>query len=100
MIQLIISALILLSFIVYVIQANDNVAIRHGLLTGWEWFNLECGFFSPIEILSTTYISRLFIILHFKSQNHQKKTILIARDALPKNEYRRLLVTLKINGLN
>ena len=38
------------------------------------------------------------IVLHFM-QNKQKQTILICRDALFYDEYRKLMVALKITGL-
>ena len=52
--------------------------------------------FQPITILSTTVINQWLVILHFEIQQ-RSLTRLIFRDSLSRNDYRRLIVELKIN---
>ena len=55
--------------------------------------------FHVIELLASTVVSRYIIVLHFV-QNKENQTILICRDALFYDEFRKLMVALKISGLN
>jgi len=76
----------------------NKIVIRHRLETGWEVCYSD-GIFNSIEILSSTVLTPYVLILHFKLTNQQKKTILIAKDALDDEKYRELSVSLKILGL-
>lgn len=71
--------------------------ISHSLI-GWEISYSENDF-SSIEILPSTVITPYFLVLHFRQQNQAKQTILIGMDALNDDEYRKLIVTLRIFGL-
>lgn len=52
--------------------------------------------YQPITIQTTTVISPWLVILHFQIAQ-QSFTRLIFSDSLPANDYRRLIVALKIN---
>ena len=71
--------------------------IRHSLI-GWEISYGENNF-SSIDILPSTVITPYLLVLHFRQQNQIKQTILIGMDALNDDEYRKLIVTLRIFGL-
>lgn len=72
--------------------------LRFSLLAGWEIAYAE-NHYHPITVIPSTVITRFLVILHFKMQNQQKQTILIFNDALNGDEYRKLVVELKISGL-
>ncbi|KAF3981958.1 MAG: hypothetical protein HFP78_04305 [Methylococcales symbiont of Hymedesmia sp. n. MRB-2018] len=99
LIQWLICPLLIISFIFYSRPRDNSKIIRYGTLTGWEMSDRGQGF-SSIKILPATVISTFLIVLHFETDIHQKKTILIGKDSLSENGYRQLLVSLKINGLN
>ncbi|KAF3978163.1 MAG: hypothetical protein HFP77_03395 [Methylococcales symbiont of Iophon sp. n. MRB-2018] len=99
LIQWLICPLLIISFIFYSRLRDNGRIIRYAALTGWEMAYPKQGF-SSIKILPTTVISTFLIVLHFETDIHQKKTILIGKDSLAENKYRQLLVSLKINGLN
>ena len=100
-IKFFIIALVLLSLFYYLKQSLNfkGISIRHNSEFGWEIIDSE-NYFNPIEILSTTVLTHYLIVLHFKKQNNKKKTILICRDALENDKYRKLMVELKVSGLN
>lgn len=96
--QLIMSLFIILSCYIYSKCLSRGSTFRYSSVSGWEWLNAEQKF-STIEILSSTVITPLFIALHYRYK-YKKTAIIICRDALPKENYRHLLISLKINGLN
>ena len=75
-----------------------GLLIRHSSGFGWEVAYSENNFYA-IEILASTILTPYIIILHF-IHNKKKQTILICRDALFYDEFRKLMVALKISGLN
>lgn len=57
--------------------------------------------FCPVSVDSATYLSPWLIILHYRPQNTgqlKKGTLLIARQTLAQDEFRRLRVMLKLSG--
>ncbi len=56
--------------------------------------------FDPIEILSSTVITPLAIFLHFKKQSGKKQSMLIFKDAISSEAFRKLTVELRVNSLN
>jgi len=72
--------------------------IRYSSMKGWEFADFYPVFFQ-MQVLPSTVLTPYLLILHFKLQNNSKKTILICRDALIDDSYRKLLVLLKISGL-
>lgn len=62
--------------------------------TGWR---LAAGHeFAEIEILPSTVVSTVAIFLHYKTEKIPKQSLLIFSDALAKDDYRQLIVRLKI----
>ena len=98
--KVIITIMVLVSLLVYLKREINfhGLLIRHSNEAGWEVAHLENNFYT-IEILASTILTRYIIVLHF-IQNKKKQTILICRDALFHNEFRKLMVALKISGLN
>jgi hypothetical protein len=64
--------------------------IRYTEKLGWEIS--DGGDFEAVEILKSTVVTTAFIFL----QMQQKSTILIANDALREDDYRQLIVKLKM----
>jgi hypothetical protein len=79
-------------------NTKKKYILRFSLLSGWAIAYAE-NHYHPITITPSTVITRYLIILHFKMQNQQKQAILIFNDALNGDEYRKLVVELKISGL-
>ncbi len=98
--KVIIAIMVLVSLLVYLKREINfhGLLIRHSTGFGWEVAYSENNFY-VIKILASTIITRYLIVLHFM-QNKKKQTILICRDALFQNDFRRLMVALKISGLN
>jgi DNA topoisomerase VI subunit A len=82
---------------VYVYQRGQaNIELRYTRTTGWQ-ICLDGQNFLNITILKTTVVSKLAIFLHFHGKiNPRYKAIMIANDSLSANDYRRLMVKLKI----
>jgi toxin CptA len=59
---------------------------------GWEIS--KGNDFSAIQILNSTVITTFAIFLHYSNNKH-KQSLLILNDALPDDDYRRLIVRLK-----
>ena len=98
--KVIITLMVLVSLLVYLkreINFHDLI-IRYSTEFGWEVAYSENNF-DAIEVLDSTVITRYIIILNF-IQNKKKQTILICRDALFYDEYRKLMVKLKISGIS
>ncbi len=74
------------------------VFIRSSSLEGWE-ITSEDGEFSVINILPSTVISPYFIFLHFKKQKKPRQSIFILKDSMIEDEFRGLIVQLRIAGL-
>jgi len=98
--QLFLIVSLFVSLLVYIKKeiCFNNITIRYSTAKGWELGHIE-GVFSSIQVLPSTVLTPYLLILHFKLQNNSKKTILICRDALIDDSYRKLLVLLKISGL-
>ncbi len=75
-----------------------GLSIVHSMVSGWEMALSDHQFY-PVKILASTVITPYLIVLHYKIQNKQKKTILICKDALIEDDYRKLMVELKISGI-
>ena len=75
-----------------------DLSIVHSMASGWE-MSLSGNFFYPVKILASTVITPYLIVLNYKIQNKQKRTILICKDALVEDDYRKLMVELKISGI-
>ena len=97
--KIIITIMILVSLFIYLKREINfhGLSIRHSTEFGWEVAYSENNFYA-IEIVASTVVTRYIIILHFV-QNKENQTMLICRDALFYDEFRKLMVALKISGL-
>jgi hypothetical protein len=75
---------------------NQNYLIRYSQKLGWEMEYLEDVM--PVTILNATVISTFVIILAVKLQNDNKMTLVVASDALATDDFRQLIVYLKITA--
>jgi hypothetical protein len=66
--------------------------IQYNQQTGWQ-----IGDESAVQILPTTVVNTQAIFLHYLA-NGKRRTLLIANDALSTEDFRRLLVALKISA--
>jgi hypothetical protein len=90
-VKLTLAALIGLNFKINFPQSKiEQRKIRYTEKLGWEIS--EGGDFEVVEILKSTVVTTVFIFL----QMHNKPTILIANDALREDDYRQLIVKLKM----
>ncbi len=95
-----VGALILASLFYYLKRELrfQSIFIRHGPINGWE-IAYSAGRYIAVDILPSTVVSPYLVILHFKQTDKLKQTIFILKDALMGDEYRKLMVQLKILGL-
>ena len=98
--KIVIISLILFSLFFYLrreLRFHD-FSIVHSMANGWE-MALSDNHFHTVKILASTVVTPYLIVLHYKIQNKQKQTILICKDALIADDYRKLMVELKISGI-
>ncbi len=98
--KLVIIVLILISLFFYLKQQINfqGLLIRSRPDSGWEISDTG-DYFQAVEILPSTVLTSFLIVFCYKAQNNKKKTILICNDAVVTENYRRLMVELKITGL-
>ncbi len=72
--------------------------IRYSSVVGWD-ITQNGDVFHLIEVLPSTVLTSYLLILHFKAHNKKIQTILIVKDALTHDNYRKLMVLLKIAGV-
>jgi len=75
-----------------------SAKIKYSEMAGWEISETDEQFAS-VQILTTTVTTTFAVILHYQYESILSrktiKTLLVMHDALPKNDFRRLLVSLK-----
>lgn len=74
----------------------DSTYLRYTPASGWA-ISLDNAGYSAVNILPSTVAGKIVTILHFKRENH-RKSLVIFKDAVAANDYRRLTVLLKISG--
>jgi hypothetical protein len=74
---------------------NERCKIKHTEALNWELSGGDQ--FKPIQILNSTVIGTFAVFLHFTVDSH-RQSMLIANDALNKDDYRRFIVRLKITA--
>lgn len=72
--------------------------IRYNEAVGWQLAKTENNY-QVLNILPTTVLTAQIIVLHFRLQTGKKQSLVIVNDALETEDYRSLLVELKISGL-
>lgn len=71
--------------------------LRFTEFSGWE-MAFEHNDYNRVTISESTVVTAFVIFLHCNMQNQTSKTLLIANDSLSKNDFRRLIVRLRISG--
>jgi hypothetical protein len=71
---------------------QEQRKLKYSEKRGWELS--DGGDFMQIEILHSTVLTTIFIFLHLRN----KPAIIIANDSLSENDYRQLLVKLKMTA--
>jgi hypothetical protein len=77
---------------------NPRQIIKYTEASGWEI--LEGNDFEPVRIINSTVITVYVIFLHVIRQSAGKKTIIVLKDALSKDDYRFLIVKLRTTANN
>lgn len=95
--SLMLSLLVTLSWIFHHKACKaDSTYLRYTASHGWA-ISFENEDYLPIEIKPTTVTGRLLTVLHFKFEK-RSNILVIFKDAMTANNYRRLIVLLKISG--
>ena len=78
----------------HVIQAPKRL-LAYTKKRGWR---ITCNELidQPITILDSSVITPMLTVLQFIDQNHRKQSIIVISDALNKESYRQMCITLKI----
>ncbi len=74
---------------------SSNKCLRYSATDGWA-ICLDDENYFEVKIKPTTVIGRILAVVHFQT-NAQCNTLLILNDAMTANDYRRLVVLLKIS---
>jgi hypothetical protein len=80
-------------------QAFQAYTISYETINGWQWAKTT-NHYQPMTILPTTVLTAQVIVLHFRLSTGKKRSLVIVHDALGVQDYRRLLVNLKISKLS
>jgi hypothetical protein len=75
----------------------EPIYLRYTPRQGW-WLCSDGENYQPIQIKPSSVISRMLTILHYTDMGDGGGTVLIFKDAMDTNDYRRLIVSLKISG--
>lgn len=91
--------MILLNLLIYIRHEIkfQEFYIRYNQKFGWQLSFSENDFYT-VKILPTTVITPYLIFLHSKSPARKKQFIPICKDSLTAEEYRKLIVSLKISS--
>ncbi len=93
--------LFLLVFLIFVYQSYKNINNKKTVI--WkednEWEIIEAGGSKNASLLASSFVSRWLTILNFKLEDRKKKTVIVFSDAINKEQFRKLRVRLKVDGL-
>ncbi len=76
---------------------SKNLTIKFSEASGWQ-LGSETEGFSAIHLEGSTVSTPFFIILHAKRNKEPDKAILIVKDSVTAEDFRKLRVSLKISG--
>ena len=76
--------------------AQTHWQFKYSNFHGWQVFIAHQ--FKPIEILASTVLTPLVVLIHFRTTKHQHYHVIVFNDSLPAPLYRQLIVALKINA--
>ena len=74
------------------------IHLRYTGNSGWAVSSDGLNYLTAV-VLETTVVTNTLIFLHFRVGEWLSRTLAIASDSLPENEFRRLAVRLKLCGL-
>lgn len=80
----------------YQAHQGDSAYLRYTPELGWS-VSFDGHVYSPVSIQPGTVVEKFLTVLHFKAEN-RSQTLVILNDAMPANDYRRLIVQLKISA--
>ncbi len=84
----------------WVVQRNacgtGHIFLRYTITEGWA-VSFDEELYIVVKIEPTTVTGRMLTILHFSADN-RSRALVIVKDAMSANDYRRLIVNLKISG--
>ncbi len=72
-----------------------HLSYTSGLL--WE-ISYDGNIYLPVTILETTVITNTAVFLHYTVNHCSRRNLLISKDSLSDDAYRRLIVKLKLSG--
>ncbi len=88
-------------FLIFVYQSYKNINNKKTVI--WkednEWEIIEAGGSKNASLLASSFVSRWLTILNFKLEDRKKKTVIVFSDAINKEQFRKLRVRLKVDGL-
>ena len=64
-----------------------------------EWKLIEAGESQDASLLASSFVSQWLTVLNFKLENTKKKTVIVFSDSINKEQFRKLRVRLKVDGL-
>ena len=74
----------------------NKLYLRYTLANGWA-VSFDGTGYLDVKINPTTVVGMMVTILHFDLDN-RSKTLVVVKDAMIEDEYRKLIVLLKISG--
>jgi len=94
------TGLVCVSWVAAVLAENKPaIALRHSRQHGWS-LKQGRGDFRPIRLLRTSVASRMLVAVHWRGDNDSRDTLVVFPDMLQPDQFRRLLVCLKITEID
>lgn len=95
--QWLLGGLVVVFFMIrYRRKRSSPYFLRYTASVGWA-LSLDGTDYREIQILDGTVITHYAILLYFKTKKKLSQSILIMRDSVSVNDYRRLIVRLKLS---
>ena len=95
--RLILSLLVVLSwFVQHKVGEAANILLRYTVSESWA-VSFDGEHYLSINIKPTTVTGSMLTVLHFNIDQHTR-ALVIFKDAMSSNDYRKLIVNLKISG--
>jgi len=94
------TGLVCSSWIVAILAENrPAIVLRYSRQRGWS-LKQGRGDFHPIRLRQTSVVSRVLVAVHWRGDNDSRDTLLVFPDMLQPDQFRRLLVCLKITEID
>jgi hypothetical protein len=85
--------------LVFINYKNINIEKIIVWKEGNKWEITEEGVSINASLLASSFVSQWLTVLNFKLDNKQSKTVLVFTDAIHQDQFRRLRVRLKVDGI-